>query len=90
MRENHELRGPDPREIQLHQFLTAEGWIMVLANATCERQGNHEKRVLISRKSQAYTVGGHSTQDEKLNFNCERNKDFNWKVKPRGGGGGTP
>ena len=50
---------------------------MVLANATCERQGNHEKRVLISRKSQAYTVGGHSTQDEKLNFNCERNKDFN-------------
>ena len=81
MRKNHELRGPDPREIQLHQFLTAEGWIMVLANATCERQGDHDKRVLISRKSQAYTVGGHSAQDEKLNFNCERNKDFNWKVK---------
>ena len=50
---------------------------MVLANATCERQGDHDKRVLISRKSQAYTVGGHSTQDEKLNFNCERNKGFN-------------
>lgn len=50
---------------------------MVLANATCERQGDHDKRVLISRKSQAYTVGGHSAQDEKLNFNCERNKDFN-------------
>ena len=30
---------------------------MVLANATCERQGDHEKRVLISRKSQAYAVG---------------------------------
>ena len=50
---------------------------MVLANASCERHGDHDKLVLISRKSQAYTVGGHSTQDEKLNFNCERNKDFN-------------
>lgn len=41
---------------------------MVLANATYERQGDHDKRVLISRKSQAYTVGGHSAQDKKLNF----------------------
>ena len=67
----------DQTQEQLHQFLTAEGRIVVLANATCERQGDHDKRVLISRKSQACTVGGHSAQDEKLNFSCERNKDFN-------------